>query len=570
MTSWLSSCAMWSRAWIPAALLLTQVVTTLPAAAQEPGDLPPEQRALQAVQEVRRLLDEGNLGDALVKAAEATDLDPQLAAAWRARAVCHQMRGNDIEDDRELAIAYYTRSLQLEEWEQAHRQLRALAQEGRYPRWVTEATLDFLPGDYRRRVVSIRDERLAPEVRGELLMAISTEHQYPERVPRHHAVYGDRFAGVTYGFLEDPEDPAGRLRLVARVFYPTDTLSATGRDFRQEASRTAEILTRICAYYRAYLGTSLWERLARPVSFFLVEGPPAGSIEPRTDAAVYHAETTRTGAEWVGDVCAAFGTMAMPAVGPLPGTPMWASGTMGEALYPKWLLVNSIDGVAPWGEELVDMTEVLLPGAEEALQAFMAQPPNDESMVGPVGQEGQLCAGLALYAESILAGDGLEEFLVPGQQVAPRDLLWRFSQILGDREPGRLRVPGGLFVAPGSDPGRAFSLIAADAEPAIMLPGRPLRYRVYLDEAEWSLTLVARAASESDRATRINVLLTGGPRRDPAELVLELRGGRKIVSGVLPPMRAGWYIITLTHDNAGDTVELSSISLAERQQGIAP
>jgi hypothetical protein len=568
MRSWPGSCAMWSRRWVTAAVLSAHVLAALPALAQTPGEIPPAQQALAAVQEVRRLLDEGNVGEAIVKASEATELDPRLAAAWRARAVCHQLRGNDIEEDREFAIAYYSASLQLEEWEEARRQLRSLTQGGRYPRWVTEASLQYLPGSYERRTLSIRDERLGPDRQADLAVAVSTAHQYPERVPKQHAIYGDRFAGVVYGLVEEPDDPMKRLRMVARVFYPTDTLSITGHDYLAEASNTVAVLARLCACYRAYMGKSSWDRLARPVSLYLVEGPslaPAGGA--RSDAAIYNADTPRSPEQWVADTCAAFGEMAMPLVGPLPGSPMWAGGDMGRALYSKWLALNSIDGVIPWGDEEVEMAGAGGPSAATALQAFMSQAPNDEMMLGPVEQPGQMAAGLVLYADSILGGSGMESFLVPGEELAPRNLLWRFAQILRDRDPGQVRVPAGLFITDGSNPDEAFDVGQADTASCFMLPECPVRYRVFLDEGEWSITLVGQSSGDADGATRLALLLDGGPRRQPVEMTLELRGGRRIVSGVLPPLRAGWYMLTLSHDSPGNTVELSSISFSERKPG---
>lgn len=568
MRCWPGLCAMWDRRGALLGLLLCQVAAAVPALAQTPEDVPAPQRALAAVQEVQRLLDEGNLAQAILKAAEATDLDPQLAAAWRARAVCHQLRGNDLQDDRELAIAYYSASLQLEDWPEAHRQLRVLTQGGRYPRWVTEASLAYLPGGYQRRTVSIRDERLDSTRRADLAMAVSTEHQYPERVPKQHAVYGDRFSGVAYGLVQDPDDPIERLRMVARVFYPTDTLSAVGHDYLAEASNTVSVLTRLCAYYRAYMGKSAWDRLARPISVYLVEGPAMlDPVGPRTDAAIYNAEVPRSSAQWITDVCAALGEIAMPLVGPMPDATKWASGAMGKALYAKWLHVNSVDRVLPWGDEQVPLDQVLGAASEAALQAFMAQAPNDETMVGPVEEPGQMAAGLVLYADSVLGGVGLEAFLVPGEEVAPRDLLWRFAKILRDRDPGHVRIPGGLFITQGSDPGRPFSIGSADTEACLLLPGRPVRYRVFLDEGEWSITLATHSSSQSEAPVGISVRIDGGPRRDSAEIELELRGGRRIASGVLPPLRPGWYILTLSHDSPDDTIELSSLSLAERRPG---
>jgi len=240
---------------------------------------------------------------------------------------------------------------------------------------------------------------------------------------------------------------------------------------------------------------------------------------------------------------------------------------MGRALYSKWLALNSIDGVIPWGDEEVEMAGAGGPSAATALQAFMSQAPNDEMMLGPVEQPGQMAAGLVLYADSILGGSGMESFLVPGEELAPRNLLWRFAQILRDRDPGQVRVPAGLFITDGSNPDEAFDVGQADTASCFMLPECPVRYRVFLDEGEWSITLVGQSSGDADGATRLALLLDGGPRRQPVEMTLELRGGRRIVSGVLPPLRAGWYMLTLSHDSPGNTIELSSISFSERKPG---
>lgn len=517
-------------------------------------------QALASVQRVAELLREGDVAAALAEARRATELDPKLAAAWRARALCHERRGDDAAQDRESAVECYARSLTLEPYEPALKALANLVRRGSYPSWISEAALGFLPGALERFVVPVRDPRLPADARRDLVAAVTTEHLYAESVPTRHPTYGSRFTFVTYGYLSDPEDPLGRLRLRVRVHYPSDAISLAGRDYATEATRVARLLLHLCAYYSAYVGRSAELRFPRTLPAYLVEGGPTGPESLRRDVAIWNIDAERGPLEWVRAVCRGFGHAALPAVGQFLEPEPWAGGQIGELLFAKWLAVNALDGRPEWGAETVDLAGVLEAEAGRALQAFMAEPPNSERMDDVTERGFMLCAGAALYADSVLTQSELGQALGSADRPRPLEFLWQIAEAVRARKPAAVRLPGGLFISQGSDPAEVFRFAAADVSPCVMLPRRPVRYRVFMAEGSWSLALAAEGPSGSGRETSFAVRLDGGADRPSAAEVLTLRPGRRLATGRLGSLGPGWYIVTLTHDNDDGLVELQSLT----------
>jgi len=552
-------------------LLAAGMILALPVSlawAQETEETDPGQQAATEIAKLKQLLEAGDLDGAVAAATRATQLVPDMGAAWRALAYCHQVRGNENEDDKEVAIECYARSLSLEESEEARQQLRILVQTGRYPEWVTEGALKYLPGDYDRRTVTFRDPRLPTESKQDLVIAVGTKHLYPEQVPKRHSVYGSKFAGVVYGFVSDPKDDLRRLRLAVRVYYPTDSLSVVHKDYTGEASNTALVLGRLRAYYAAYMGKSATDRLARPLSAYLIEGAPTAPEGLRPDVAVWRIEEARQPKDWVLDICKGFGHAGFSAVGQFADPEPWAGGLIGRLIYAKWLCVNAIDERPQWGADEVDLADAVETEGVPAIQAFLAATPNDENMSDGSAQALQRALGAALYGELSLGPAELARALAPNERVDAQGLVWKVGQAFRDRKPASVRVPGGLWIEEGSDTVDPFHLLTADGTPCVMLPGRPVRYKVFLAQGTWTLRAVAEAPPDSERPTVFTVTLEGGPRRPQLSGVLMLRQGRKLATGTLGEVPNGWYVVTLTHDNAQGTVALQSLTFSQPSSSV--
>jgi len=551
-----------------AALVLPALLVPL-VSAQPAEEADPHEQAAVEIAKVKELLEAGDLDGAVAAATRATQFAPGLGGTWRALAYCHQVRGNENLEDKELAIECYARSLDLEQSEEAQKQLRTLVQTGRYPDWVTEGALKYLPGDYDRRTITFRDARLPSEARQDLVIAVGTKHLYPEQVPKRHSVYGSKFAGVVYAFVSDPTDEVRRLRLSVRVYYPTDSLSVIHKDYTPDASNTALVLGRLRAYYAAYMGRAATDRLARPLSAYLIEGAPTAAEGLRPDVAVWRIEEARQSKDWAFDVCKGFGHAAFSAVGQFAGPEPWAGGLIGRLIFAKWLCANAIDQRPQWGADEVEMADQVESEGAPALQAFVAAPPNDENMSDASPAALQKALGAALYGELCLTPAELGKVLAPRERVDPQGLVWKVGQAVRDRQPASVRVPGGLWIEEGSDTVDPFRLLDADGAPCVMLPGRPARYKVFLGQGAWTLAAVAEAPPDSERPTVFAVTLEGGPRRPQLTAVLTLRQGRKLATGTLGEVPNGWYVVTLTHDNAKGTVALQSLTFTQ-PSGLAP
>jgi hypothetical protein len=546
-------------------------LATLPSArAQTPATEPAEtlEAALQRVDDLRNA---GDLNGAVEKASEVTSQYPQDATAWRLRGLCHAARGNDVAEDKEYAIECIARSLTLEPWEPGPREIRRLASAGRYPLWVTAVSLPYLPGAYEAGTITLTDPRLPEAARRERAFAVSTAHQYPEQVPRIHPTSKQvRFAGVVYAFLSEPGDDSGRLWLRLRLYYQTETVSPSRTDRLPEAVRLGRACVRVLAEFDAHVTEQARERpRTSGLSVYVMEdAPPEGAEPPRTHANFWSVTAERTPLEWWRALCHNLGYVLLPPVTGFEGDDPLANGLMGELLFLSWLSRDSVDGMPEWDGTPVDVPSFLDDQAGAAIQAFLSLPPASESFRDASERGRVLTAGLTLYADSVLTAAERASLWSGASRLSQMEYLTKVANMILARTPATLRVPGGMFLATGSDTDEPYRFSDEEDAPCVLLPGRPVRYRVYLPEGQWKLAVAAQGPDASDRETQIKVSLQGNALLDPVEASLRLRRGGRLASEALAPvLPMGWYIVTVTHDNEEGTVSLRSLTFTRQDPG---
>lgn len=547
--------------------LLCSFVVLPRAGAQAPPDEPAEtvEAAVQRVDDLRK---SGDLNAAVEAAAQVTSQFPGDATAWRLRGICHSSRGDDVAEDKEYAVECIARSLTLEPWEPGLREIRRLASSGRYPLWVTPVSLPYLPGAYETGTIALTDQRLPETARRDRAFAVSTAHQYPEQVPRIHPTSKQvRFSGVVYAFLSEPGDDSGRLWLRLRLYYQTETVSPTQTDRLPEAVRLGKACTRVLAEFDAHVTEQARERpRTSGLSVYVMEDePPAGAEPSRTHANLWSITTQRTPLEWWRSLCHNLGYVLLPPVTGFQGEDPLANGLMGEMLFLSWLSRDSVDGMPEWDGAPVDVPAYLDEQAGAAIQAFLSLPPASESFRDPSDNGRLLTAGLTLYADSVLTATERASLWSGASRLSQMEYLTKVANMILARTPATLRVPGGMFLATGSDTDEPYRFTAEEDAPCVLLPGRPVRYRVYLPEGQWKLAVAAQGPDASDRETQIRVTLQGNALLDPVEASLRLRRGGRLASEALAPLLPmGWYIVTVAHDNEEGTVSLRSLTFTRQ------
>ncbi len=536
--------------------------------AQEPAT-PPATDPLSAVfQEIIDLQKAGNLDQAIEKATLATNQAPQNPTAWRLRGLCHAERNNDTAQDKEFAIECLARSIALEPWDPGKREIQRLAGTGRYPLWVTPLSLPLLPGAYRTSTLALSDPRLPDALRRERTVAVSTSHLYPENPPRTHPTCRTiRFPGVVYAYLSDPDDRSSRLWLRLRVHYQTDTTAPSGTDRRPEAIGVANACARVLACYDAYVTEQARERpRTSGLSVYVMEdAEPPGQQPARTHVNCWDVAAEQPPADRWRSVCRSLGYVLLPPVTGFGGEDPQANALMGETLFLGWLARNSVDGMPPWDGVPVEIASYLEDRAGAALQAFLALPPPSESF-SDASEKGRLhTAGLALYAESVLTPTERASLWSGSSRLSQMEFLSKVTNVIVARSPATIRLPGGMFSAADSDCAEPFRYATVDDAPAILLPGRPVRYRVYLPEGQWKVALAVQGPEVSERETGITVGLRGAALLNPVETTLRLRSGGRLASeAVASPLPMGWYIVTVTHDNDEGTLSLRSLTFTKQ------
>lgn len=557
------------RAALAAAVLWTLCARS-GVLAQEP---PTTADASALARTILDLRDAGKLDDAIARASEATAADPEDATLWRVRGLCHQERGNELAEDREFAIECYARSLSIEPYDPAQRELVRIASSGRSPAWVTEMSLPYLPGNFETRSLTLRDPRAYDSERAnatapEVLYAVSTSHLYPETVPKSHPARRDiRFAGMVPIYTSTAGETGGRFRLRARVYYQTDTISPSGIDRRPEALRIARECAEALAVYDAHV-----TRLAvgRPrstgLAIYVMEEPkPAGFAGTRAQVDFWSIADARLPLDWVREVCRSLGGSLLPPVSGFEGDEPLANPDLGEALLMSWMVASRTDGVLEWDAGTVDAAEHIEGLAGSALQAFLSLPPSIESFRDPTADGRRHTVGLALWADSILEPAERASLWGGTSRLDQMDLLTKVANTLSARTPSTIRLPGGIFLARGSDTGAPFRFASAREAGCLLLPGRPVRYRVYLPAGRWRVALAAQGPEVSARETTLTLSLLGAAVADPAECRLVLRQGGRIASETLETdLPAGWYVATLSHDNDEGAVTVRSVTFAKQ------
>ncbi|MCD6351240.1 MAG: hypothetical protein J7M26_03875 [Armatimonadetes bacterium] len=142
---------------------------------------------------------------------------------------------------------------------------------------------------------------------------------------------GDRcqFNRVLYVFAARPGTQ--RLTQRAQIYFPSELLSAEGRDYGPLAASLAGSLARFCVYFNPLAST---EKLAAPLQVWLAEAGPAGGETQGSNVYLYQIGSLRPGEEWQRELAHELGHALLPELPGYREPEPTVEGRLGEA----WLL----------------------------------------------------------------------------------------------------------------------------------------------------------------------------------------------------------------------------------------
>jgi hypothetical protein len=512
------------------------------------------------IEQSKQALAEHRMTAAVDHAREATEAAPDSFAAWAAMAQACAARADRGRQDQERAVEAICHCAAIDPAANLGPALRQLCFEGEPLRWVPQVGIEALPTEPRVESVSVVDANDRLGGQKTFSIAATTALIFPRQVPLTHPVYGGQFSRVAYGYVTDANDPGGPLYERVRVYYPSATQSAAGRDYRDTASNALSVILRLFCYRAVLANGAPADADGGPLEVWLMEGKETGAEQRRSEVILFGIDQERTPLAWVREICHEFGHYSLPPIGPFTEPEPWANGLIGEYLYADWLREHHDHGLVPWGGEMVDLREFLNRSGGTLVQGFYAGVP-DGNRLTDTGMAGVNHAlGLALYTNLVLgpAGFARATALMPKSTALP-DLMTGVARAFEERD-GPIRLPARIHSQPESQLDHGVDYCDYESGTLAVPGAQRVVYWVYLSRGPWSIALSFEAMPETAGPTTIQVAAEG---RSPSNVLLEVAPGQRIAAGSLGPKAAGWYRLVVQHDNRAVPLLLDHLVLAK-------
>jgi len=452
-------------------------------------------RAEGLLKEAQSLYQTNRMGEALSRAQAAVLASADFAEAHRWVGFLLALSG-----DKEQAIGAFARAAQYgDRSAYVISSLSRLLYTPPFPSYLEADSLAYLPVDFRRIEIPLRDARLGLGPQASALAVYSISAIYTPTVPCAGPDGKGAFNRISYVLVE--QGARGRLATVAAIYYGSEFLWNSEWPVEAVVGGVGNAVARVKTYRRLYLQEPVEGR--RPLSVWIY--PEPGADAAAGDIRLYGALQGGTAAEWTARTLRMLHAMSRAAQG--------GGGKVAELVDDEmvavWDAVNAAEepGEAAWAS-LASFLRDFPPPSKAALEneAFI------RGFVGYVAATGEVAA-----LRGVLGAAGSGAALLSAYEQAC------LSQ---DRRPLHLTLPFG-------GPTSISRAQVAGGGPLTLGAGEGRLYWVVVGPGSWNL----RVTGEGQVAATCD----GGPAA-----TLSLTPESAITS--LGALEAGWHRLVLRND----------------------